>query len=165
MNQAQPKTLFLILLLFCLGTGAIALDFWLVDHRPGIASSGVIIAISLGVFFISYTGAFLLYLRWRDRSRGMSKMAIPSAERSAPHLKGTIYGMIPGSQYQVVQSFTDYYGNSFNQGEVLQFKQRYFLPYEGGHTIVFKERSLYLQEERNQEIVDHFSDYIVQIEQ
>ena len=71
--------------------------------------------------------------------------------------------MIPGSQYQVIRSFTDYYGNSFEQREILRFKQRYFLPYEGGHTIVFEERSLYLQEEKNQEIVEHFSDYIVQI--
>ena len=121
------------------------------------------IAISVGVFLLSYTGAFLLYLRWRDGRRGMSKMTTPSAERSAQDLEGTIYGMIPGSQYQVIQPFTDYYGNSFEQREILRFKERYFLPYEGGHTIVFEERSLYLQEEKNQGIVDHFSDYIVQI--
>jgi hypothetical protein len=165
MNQVQPKTLFLILLLLCLGAGAIALDFWLVDHRQGIANSGVMIAISFGVFFLSYTSAFLLYLRGRDRRRGMSKMVILSTERSAQDLKGTIYGMIPGSQYRVIRSCTDYYGNSFEQGAKLRFKQRYFLPYEGGHTIVFEERPLYLQEEMNQEIVDHFSEYIVQIGQ
>ena len=90
-------------------------------------------------------------------------MAIPATERLAQDLEGTIYGMIPGSQYQVLPAFTDFYGNSFEQGAKLLFRQRYFLPYEGGHTIVFEERSLYLQEDRNQEIVDHFSEYVVQI--
>lgn len=84
------------------------------------------------------------------------------------HIKGLpqqnpaerVYELIPGAQYQVIQSFTDYYQNSFTQGELLYFRQRHFLPYEGGHTIVFEERTLYLQEEVNQEILDHFSDYL-----
>lgn len=75
----------------------------------------------------------------------------------------TIYGLMPGESYRVIKSFIDYYGNSFGQGELLHFKQRHFLPYEGGHTLVFEERSLYLQEEKNSEILDHFSEYIVQI--
>jgi Domain of unknown function (DUF3601) len=166
MNQAHRKILFVILsLLICLGSGAVALAFWLIDRPQVISNSGFILAISFVVFFLSYTGAFLLYLRWRDSRRGMSKTSIPSTALAAQDLEGTIYGMLPGSQYKVIQSFTDYYGNSFEQREVLRFKQRFFLPYEGGHTIVFEERSLYLQEEKNQEIVDHFSEYFVQIGQ
>ena len=164
MNQSHRKTPFAILFfLLCLGTGAVALAFWLIDHPQEISKSGIILALSLAVFFLSYTGAFLLYLHWRESQRAPSKMTLPSSMSSAQNLEGTIYGMIPGSQYQVIRSFTDYYGNSFEQREILRFKQRYFLPYEGGHTIVFEERSLYLQEEKNQEIVEHFSDYIVQI--
>ncbi len=162
MNQVPRKTPIVILLvLICLGLGSIAFAFWLIDHRQEIANSGIALAISLAVFFLSSTGAFLLSLS----RRGKSKMSTPLTALSPQTLEGTIYGMIPGSQYQVIRSFTDYYGNSFEQGEILRFWQRYFLPYEGGHTIVFEERSLYLQEEKNQEIVDHFSEYIVQIGQ
>lgn len=70
------------------------------------------------------------------------------------------YGMQPGQTYKIKQTFTDYYGNTFTQGEILHFKERHFLPYDGGHTIVFEERSMYLQEERNQAILDHFSAYV-----
>jgi len=161
MNQVHQKPPFvLLLLLICVGAGAVALAFWLADHRQVIANSGGIIAIAFGVFFLSYTGALFLYLRGRDKRGAPSKMTLPSSMSSMQELEGTIYVMIPGSQYRIIQSFTDYYGNSFEQSEVLRFKQRYFLPYEGGHTIVFEERTLYLQEEKNQEIVDHFSEYI-----
>jgi hypothetical protein len=166
MNQVHRKTPFVILLLLiCLAAGAVALAFWLIDHRQVISNSEIIIAISFGVFFLAYLRAFLLYLNWRDSRRGMSKTSIPSTTLSAQNLEGTIYGMIPGSQYRVTQSFTDYYGSSFEQSEVLRFKGGYFLPYEGGHTLVFEERSLCLQEERNQDIVEHFSKYLVQIRQ
>jgi len=76
-------------------------------------------------------------------------------------LKGTVYGLKPGHQYQVIKSFKDFYGNSFERGEILRFRERHFLPYDGGHTVVFEERSLYLQEEKNQEILENFSEYIV----
>ena len=69
---------------------------------------------------------------------------------------------MPGRKYRVLQSFTDYYGNSFQRNEVLHFKERHFLPYHGGHTIVFTERSLYLQEEQNSEILARFSEYIAE---
>ena len=44
----------------------------------------------------------------------------------------TVYEMIPGRQDQVRKSFTDYYGNTFEQGQLLRFKERHFLPYESG---------------------------------
>ncbi|MFL7869324.1 MAG: DUF3601 domain-containing protein [Anaerolineales bacterium] len=72
-----------------------------------------------------------------------------------------MYGLIPGRQYQVIQPFTDFYGNAFEGGEILRFRERHFLPYDGGHTLVFDERSLYLQEEKNQDILENFSEYIV----
>jgi hypothetical protein len=60
-------------------------------------------------------------------------------------------------------SLTDYYGSAFKQGEVLRFKEQHFLPYHGGHTIVFDERSLYLQEEENADILAHFSSYVMKV--
>lgn len=70
-----------------------------------------------------------------------------------------LYGLQTG-RYQIVQSFTDYYGNTFEAGEILHFKERHFLPYEGGHTLIFEERAMYLQEEKNRDIVDNFSAYV-----
>lgn len=82
---------------------------------------------------------------------------------SHPNAQESVYGLTPGHRYQVIQSFTDYYGNRFEQGEILRFKERHFLPYDGGHTIVFEERSLYLQEETNQEILERFAEYFVRL--
>jgi hypothetical protein len=159
----SKASLLLLCLLICLGAGALALAFWLLDDRSGIENSGILIAISMGVFFISSTAALLLVLGWRDRQRAMKSGNNSTAAQARPDLEGTVYGLSRGRRYRVVRPFTDYYGNSFEPGETLRFKERHFLPYDGGHTIVFHERPLYLQEERNQEILDHFSDYIVEI--
>jgi hypothetical protein len=77
-----------------------------------------------------------------------------------PDVEGTVYGLLPGREYRVLKSFKDYYGNAFERGERLRFKERHFLPYHGGYTIVFEEKALYLQEDQNREILDHFSEYI-----
>jgi hypothetical protein len=59
-----------------------------------------------------------------------------------------------------MQTFIDYYKNEFQQGEMLRFKERHFLPYHGGHTIIFEQRPLYLQEEENAAILENFFEYI-----
>ena len=79
-------------------------------------------------------------------------------------LKGTVYGLVQGAEYQIVQTFTDHYGNEFRSGDRLRFKERHFLPYHGGHTIVFDQRPLYLQEEANASILENFSDYIARVD-
>jgi hypothetical protein len=71
-----------------------------------------------------------------------------------------IYTLEKGSVYVVNKMFTDFYGNIFSPGETLTYVERHFLPYEGGHTIVFAERSIYLQEEANRDIIDRFADYL-----
>jgi hypothetical protein len=40
------------------------------------------------------------------------------------------------------------------------FTERHFLPYHGGHTIVFGPVSLLLQEEVNADILDHLEQYL-----
>lgn len=161
MNQSNRRLPCVsVLFLLFIGACVIALGFWLIDHRLAIPNSNVAIAVLAGVFFVSFTWAFLRYLQWRGKGRS-EVMSVPL--QSNPDLEGTVYGMIPGRDYQVMKSFTDHYGNAFEQGERLRFKQRHFLPYHGGHTIVFEERALYLQEEQNQEILDHFSEYIALI--
>lgn len=77
----------------------------------------------------------------------------------------TVYDLVPGNHYRVVQSFVDFYGNSFQQGELLRFKERFFTPYHDGHTVVFEERSLYLQQEMNAPILDNFAAYLMEAAQ
>ena len=72
----------------------------------------------------------------------------------------TIYTLEKGAAYVVKRAFTDFYGNVFSPGEALTYQERHFLPYHGGHTIVFKERSIYLQEEVNADLIDSFADYL-----
>lgn len=145
----------MVFLLIIGGIGA-APAFWLITHPRTTPGSVLLLAISMGVLLLSLIGTLLIYLRWRGQRRSTT-----SLESSPPRgAAGTVYGLIAGHQYRVLQSFTDYYGNTFEQGQLLHFKQRHFLPYEGGHTIVFHERSLYLQEEANREILEKFSEYI-----
>ena len=164
MIPSKPKFPWLLTssLTFIAVTAAI-LAFQRVDHGMADPNSGIIIAIHMGVFFVSFSWALFRVLRWRDLRRAAAVPA-PTAETYRPELAGTIYGMIPGRKYQVIQSFTDFYGNTFEQNERMQFKQRHFLPYHGGHTIVFNERSLYLQEDTNKDILDRFSEYILLVE-
>lgn len=150
-----------VALLLLVGAGVFFLALWLTDHRQAFPNPDVIIAVLGGVMLLLFIGAFMLLLRWRDSRRAYAIMAAtrpPIPPR--PDQVGTIYGLVPGAEYRVVQSFTDYYGNSFEKGEILRFKSRNFLPYEGGHTIFFEGRAMYLQEERNSDILDHFSDYL-----
>ena len=122
--------------------------------------NGILIALLFGIFFVSWTWALFVYLRWRDKRN----LGTPLTTMDREELKGTVYGLVPGAEYQVVQSFTDHYGNQFQRGELLRFKERHFLPYHGGHTIVFDGRPLYLQEEENASILDNFSDYISRVD-
>lgn len=66
-----------------------------------------------------------------------------------------------GAVYTVAETFTDFYGNVFSVGETLTFVERNFLPYHGGHKIVFKERSLYLQEEANENILNSLGKHLL----
>ncbi len=71
----------------------------------------------------------------------------------------SVYRLQPGARYRVIQSFTDYYRNAFEQGTILTFVERHFLPYEGGHTIVFTDARLYLQENESAVILTDFDTY------
>jgi len=151
---------FQLSILLVVGAIAAGVAFWLVDHRTAVPNSETIIAILLGTFFVSFSWALIRLLRWRDRRRGVP---VPGQSYNE-ELAGTVYGLVPGAAYRVVQSFTDYYGNQFQRGELLWFKERHFLPYHGGHTIVFEGKPLYLQENENEELLTNFSDYIERID-
>lgn len=70
------------------------------------------------------------------------------------------YHLVRDKNYVVLKSFTDFYGNDFTAGEKLIFVEQHFLPYDGGHTLVFRERKMYLQETEQREIIDNFPDYL-----
>ena len=75
-----------------------------------------------------------------------------------------IYTLEKGATYVVSRRLTDFYGNVFAPGEVLTYVERHFLPYHGGHTVVFKERNMYLQEDENRDILDAFAEYLSRVE-
>ena len=107
-----------------------------------------------------------VYDRWRETAPGSATtQGHPEATWEDPRNAGTVHGLVPDAVYWVQQTFTDYYGNQFLQGERLQFKTLHFLPYHGGYTIFFAERELYLQEEENRDILGRFSQYIAPREQ
>jgi hypothetical protein len=66
----------------------------------------------------------------------------------------------PSTQYIVRKGFTDFYNNRFVEGERLTFVSYSFLPYHGGHTVLFREKALYLQEEANADILASFHLYM-----
>jgi len=131
------------------------------DHPPG---SWTVTIMMLGLFSVFYLWALLRTLQARDEQRAeayKTQNAIPTPPR--PELEGTAYGLTPGIKYKVVRSFKDFYGKSFNEHEVLTFKEQHFLPYHGGYTIIFVEISLFLQENTNKDILENFSEYIVKL--
>jgi hypothetical protein len=67
------------------------------------------------------------------------------------------------ARYRVLRAFQDYYRNAFGEGEILTFVERHFLPYHGGHTLIFKERTLYLQEDENAELINSFGLYLQRV--
>jgi hypothetical protein len=146
--------------LLFVGAIAACVALWLGDQRAAVRDSGILISILVGAFFVCWTWALIGYLRWRDKRHGVAAVA----GSYDPELDGTVYGLVPGAEYRVMQAFADCYGNRFEAGEVLRFKERHFLPYHGGHTIVFEGRALYLQETENEAILANLSQYIARVE-
>jgi hypothetical protein len=72
----------------------------------------------------------------------------------------TVNDLVKGRTYEVIREFRDYFGGVFEAGQRLVFTERHFLPYHGGHTIVFGPVSLLLQEEVNADILDHLEQYL-----
>jgi hypothetical protein len=76
----------------------------------------------------------------------------------------TIWRLQPDKCYRVLQSFKDYYGNTFEVGTLLTYVEQHFLPYHGGYTIVFKEATLYAQEEESALFLNNFDTYVEEVE-
>lgn len=116
-----------------------------------------VIAVAVTVGFIFGLTAFALWLRtkivWTPAGRFLVRLGRAEAN-------GTVGDLRAGRQYAVVQSFTDYHGGRFEAGERLTFRRHDFLPYHGGHTLEFEERTVYLQEDDNSEVLARIWAYI-----
>jgi len=55
-----------------------------------------------------------------------------------------IWSLKPGIAVRLVKSFRDYYGAEFTEGTVLHYEKRDYLPYHNGHTVYFREATMYL---------------------
>ena len=72
----------------------------------------------------------------------------------------SVFNLEPGVVYEVVKPFADYYRNQFSVGEKLTYVERNYVPYHGGHTVVFRERKLYLQDDENADLIDSLGEYL-----
>ncbi|MEJ5225944.1 MAG: DUF3601 domain-containing protein [Anaerolineales bacterium] len=72
----------------------------------------------------------------------------------------SVLDLQPGITYTVLREICDYYDNIFQVGEKLTFTERHYLPYDGGHTLVFGERRMYLQKDMHAEILDTLGDFL-----
>ncbi len=90
---------------------------------------------------------------------GMAKSESEARGAPTPPCR-TVYDLVPGVEYIVRTAFVDHYNNRFESGERLRFRERHFLPYHGGHTVVFESRSIYLQEVENAELVNNLSRFL-----
>lgn len=166
MNHVKKNNpFFAIFILIFISISAFAYSFKVLDDGLARPNAEVRLAFLIGLFFITFVWAFLLFLQWRDRQRAARYVPPQMPLQIREDQIGTVYGLIPGRKYKVIKPFTDFYGNHFEQNELLEFSTRHFLPYDGGHTIMFKEKAIYLQEDVNKDVLDHFSEYIVQIEE
>lgn len=158
------KVAVLALLGMCAAVGAL----WLESNRYAVPNWGYVAAALMGCFFVLMTWALFLLLALRDRHNAFLAQTQAMQSQAAGYLPNiatgdelTVYTLQPGQCYEVKQAFSDYYGNDFAVGERLTFQQRHFLPYHGGHTVMFVEKTMYLQEEVNRAILDDFSRYLV----
>jgi hypothetical protein len=79
-----------------------------------------------------------------DLERAREVLAAVAAEQTA---RLSVYRLAPGRRYVVRAPFVDHTGARFEAGVVLTFREKHFLPYEGGHTLVFAEATVWLHED------------------
>jgi len=55
-----------------------------------------------------------------------------------------IRSLTPGTAIRIVKTFKDCGGAQFEAGSVLHFRDRHYLPYHDGHTVIFEETTMSL---------------------
>lgn len=72
----------------------------------------------------------------------------------------SIHTLEEGVIYTVSKPFTDYHQNNFTPGAKLTYAGRAYLPYDGGHTLFFKERNIYLREDDDAAVINSLHEYL-----
>ncbi len=72
----------------------------------------------------------------------------------------SVFDLQPGVRYRVLRQIRDYYDNLFGVGETLTYVERFYLPYDGGHTLVFAERRMYLQQTEHAKILSALGEFL-----
>ncbi len=86
-----------------------------------------------------------------DLERARGALAAVAAEQTA---RLTVHRLVPGRCYVVRDAFLDHRGARFAPGARLTFREQHFLPHDGGHTLVFEEATVYLQEQDEAAILE-----------
>jgi hypothetical protein len=115
----------------------------------------VVMAGFLGVIF-----AVSAFANWLHNTAGRTPPSRLLRELGLPLSNGTVYALKKGRRYVVKRSFVDHHGQRFEVGDGLTFVKKDYLPYHGGHTIFFEERTIYLQDEEQAEILQGLWDYL-----
>ena len=58
-----------------------------------------------------------------------------------------VWNLQPGAVIRIVKTFRDGAGNEFAEGTILHFTHRNYLPYHSGHTVFFREATMYLSDD------------------
>jgi hypothetical protein len=81
-----------------------------------------------------------LEILFRERERLLAKMRAPLL----PHFR--VWDFFPGLVLRIAQDFADFDGAKHAAGEVLHFLEKSYFPYDGGHTLTFREKVIRLAE-------------------
>lgn len=101
----------------------------------------------------------------RGREATIQRVCTGSPIGARTHYEGrmapfTVHDLRPGARYRVREAFTDFRGTTFEPGRLLVFRERHYLPYDGGHTLVFDDVRIYLQDDDQAAVLDHLDRYL-----
>lgn len=150
----------------CLALGAGALFCVLRSGHPvpGLSMRrDTAMAIAALALILSCMSAFVALIAWRDIRRSALRTNLNpgmSEETLRLGVKAGVYGLEPGASYRVIREIKDYYGNIFPVGMELDFVERSFVPYHGGHTVVFQPHTMFLQEQDNADVLNGLDAYL-----
>ena len=116
-----------------------------------------VVVLAAAVGLVVGATAFALWIRTKIVWSPVGKFLVRLGRAEA---NGTVKDLRAGRPYRVIQSFTDYHGGRFEAGERLTFKRHDYLPYHGGTTVEFEERTVYLQDEENADVLVRIWAYI-----
>lgn len=149
----RARTAFLLLLAVAVAAASIEL----LEHPVFVPNGGPIAAVLMGVALVLMGVAFFDVLGQRAPAAAAAAGPVPTPPPPGPP---TIYTLRIGRTYRVRRAFEDHYRERFEVDELLTYRDRSFIPYHGGHTLMFVERGMWLQEDDQRPLIDAFDDFL-----